>query len=205
MLLSLLFESPISFFMIVAAIMFAFTVHEYSHAQAAYSLGDNTPKYKGRLTINPLAHLDPFGTILIFIAGFGWGKPVPFNPYNLKNQRWGPAIVALAGPASNFFMFFASGFVLRFLNVHNEGLVSFLFIFAWLNLLLGFFNMLPFPPLDGSHIFSAIFPSFERKIKGFGANSFLLILAAIFLMMYVIIPFILPPIFKLVTGMSIGG
>ena len=201
MLISLLFENPISFFMIATSILFAFTVHEYSHAQVAHSLGDHTPKYKGRLTLNPVAHIDPLGMILIFIAGFGWGKPVPFNPYNLKEQRWGPGLVALAGPFSNFIMFLASGFVLRFLSVGNEGLFSFLTIFAWLNLLLGVFNLLPFPPLDGSHILAALFPSFEGRMTFSGGNIFM-ILAAVFLMMYFIVPYVLPPIFELVTGQS---
>ena len=201
MLISLLFENPILFFMVFVSILFAFTVHEYSHAQAAHSLGDNTPKYKGRLTINPIAHIDPLGMILIFIAGFGWGKPVPFNPYNLKEQRWGPALVALAGPFSNFIMFLASGFVLRFLDLPNESLILFLIIFASLNLLLGVFNLLPFPPLDGSHILAALFPSFEGRMTFSGGNIFM-IFAAIFLMMYVIAPYVLPPIFNFITGQS---
>jgi Zn-dependent protease len=102
MLIEILFINPIIYLMIAISILLAFSIHEYSHAQAAYSLGDPTPKYAGRLTVNPLAHFDPFGTLLIFIIGIGWGKPVPFNPYNLRNQRWGPALVGLSGPTSNF-------------------------------------------------------------------------------------------------------
>ena len=89
MLIELFFINPTLYLMVVISILFGFTVHEYSHAQAAYSLGDPTAKSQGRLTLNPLAHFDPFFTSLIFIIGIGMGKPVPFNPFNLRNQKWG--------------------------------------------------------------------------------------------------------------------
>ena len=101
MILGLLFSQPVLFIAWIAAILVALSVHEFSHALAGTVLGDNTAKNMGRLTLNPLAHLDMIGTLMLLIVGFGWGKPVPFNPFNLKYPKWGPAIVALAGPFAN--------------------------------------------------------------------------------------------------------
>ncbi len=119
MLIQILFENPVLFLIIATAIIFALAIHEFFHAWMAYYLGDNTAKDQGRLTINPLVHLDPFGTLLLFIVGIGWGKPVPFNPHNLRDQKWGPALVALAGPASNFGMAVTLGLILRFIEIPN--------------------------------------------------------------------------------------
>lgn len=201
MLIQLLFENPLLFLMITVAIIFALTIHEFFHAWTAFYLGDSTAKDQGRLTINPLAHLDPFGTLLLFIAGFGWGKPVPFNPYNLRNQKWGPALVALAGPASNFFMALIVGFSLRFLTLTDPYLFLFLSYFVWINLLLGIFNLMPIPPLDGSHILSVLFPALEYLKTSFQNNIFFLI-GIIFFMIYIGIPFIIKPLFVLITGIS---
>lgn len=197
MLISLLFTNPILYLMIAVAILFAFTIHEYFHAQAAYSLGDPTAKYAGRLSVNPLAHFDPFGTLLIFIIGIGYGKPVPFNPYNLKNQKWGPALVGLAGPFSNLLSASIVGLLLRFLNFSNPALITFLTFFVWINLSLAIFNLLPIPPLDGSHVFSNFLPlSFSK----FQRNPFLIIIA-FFFMIYIGIPYICSPLFAIITGM----
>lgn len=204
MIIELLFINPILFLMVVVSILLALSVHEYSHAQMAYSLGDPTAKNQGRLTINPFAHLDPFGTILLFIIGIGWGKPVPFNPYNLRNQKWGPAFVGLAGPASNLSMALVVGLVLRFLGISNVGLVTFFSIFIWINLVLGVFNLMPVPPLDGSHIlFSVLPPHLEHvKITLFKSGLFLT-LGVIFFMMFIGIPFICQPLFYLITGIPL--
>lgn len=203
LLIELFFLNPSLFFMIVVSFMFTLGVHEYSHAQMAYSLGDPTAKDQGRLTINPLKHLDPFGTLMILIAGFGWGKPVPFNPHNLRNQKWGPALVGLAGPSSNFLMALVPGLALRFLDLSNVSLILFLSIFVWLNLVFGVFNLLPFPPLDGSHIFFTLFPSFEAvKILLF-QNIFLSIIGAVLFMSLVAFSLICEPLFALITGMPL--
>ncbi|PIS39496.1 MAG: site-2 protease family protein [Candidatus Nealsonbacteria bacterium CG08_land_8_20_14_0_20_38_20] len=204
MLIELLFSNPIVYLMVAIAILLGFSVHEYSHAQAAYLLGDPTAKLQGRLTINPLAHFDPLGTLLIFIIGFGWGRPVPFNPFNLRNQKWGPALVGMAGPLSNFFMALFVGLLLRFFIFGNPGLVFFFSIFVWLNLILGTFNLLPIPPLDGSHIFLALLPrSLEGlKISIFQSSPFLIFFAILF-MFYIGYPFITSPLFTLITGMPL--
>lgn len=201
MLIELLFINPLAFFMIAVSILLALSVHEYSHAQMAYFLGDPTAKYQGRLTINPLKHLDPFGTLMIFIIGFGWGKPVPFNPHNLRNQKWGPALVGLAGPLSNFIMALSVGLFLRFIELPNPALVLFFSIFVWLNILLGVFNLLPIPPLDGSHIFFTILPSSLNNLKiSLLRSGFLLIIVAFLFMIFIGIPFICRPLFALITG-----
>ena len=201
MLIQILFENPVLFLIIAVAIIFALVIHEFFHAWMAYYLGDNTAKDQGRLTINPLVHLDPFGTILLFIVGIGWGKPVPFNPYNLRNQKWGPALVALAGPASNFGLAVTVGLILRFAEISNPYFAFFLSFFVWINLILGVFNLMPVPPLDGSHIFFTLFPSLEN-VKASIQGSFLFLIVVIFFMIYIGIPFIIRPLFILITGIS---
>ncbi len=200
MLIQILFKDPVLFLIIAVAIIFALSIHEFFHAWMAYYLGDNTAKDQGRLTINPLAHLDPFGTLLLFIAGIGWGKPVPFNPYNLTNQKWGPALVSFAGPGSNFLMALLTGLSLRFLELDNFALVFFLSFFVWINLILGVLNLMPIPPLDGSHIFFALFPSLENIKASFAQGGFLFLIGVIFFMIYIGIPFIVRPLYILITG-----
>ncbi len=203
MLIELLFLNPIVYLMVAVSILFAFSVHEYAHAQAAYSLGDPTPKYFGRLTINPLAHFDPIFTTSIFIFGIGMGKPVPLNPLNFKNQRWGTFLVALAGPLSNFFLAFLAGLFIRFFGSLNLGLFYFLSIFTWINLVLATFNILPLPPLDGSHVFFAFLPNFFNEIKILLLfNPILSFILAIFFMEFFGFRLICQPLFHLLTGIS---
>lgn len=125
MLISVLFSNPLAFLMIAVAILFALSLHEFFHAWAAFVLGDPTAQKEGRLTINPISHLDPLGTLLLFLVGIGWGKPVPFNPYNLKDQKWGPALVSLAGPASNLTVALLVGLTLRFIGPIDPALSFF--------------------------------------------------------------------------------
>ena len=138
------------------------TVHEFSHALMGKWRGDKTAELQGRLTLNPLAHLDPLGLIPLLLFGFGWAKPVPYNPYNLKNPRWDSVLVALAGPAANFLMATLAAVILRFLLGYHlitslNLLIVFLFLSIVLNLLLLFFNLVPVHPLDGSKLLFAIF------------------------------------------------
>jgi len=152
-------------------ILFALTVHEFCHAWVADLLGDDTAKRQGRLTLNPLAHLDVLGTILMFMVGFGWAKPVPVNPLNFKNPRKGMWLVAIAGPASNLLMAIVSGLVLRsgVLSIVGldtasslTGMASTLIIIIILTLQFGIalavFNMIPLPPLDGSRVLYGLLP-----------------------------------------------
>jgi len=155
-------------------ILFALTVHEFCHAWVANMLGDDTAKRQGRLTLNPLAHLDVLGTILMFIAGFGWARPVPINPLNFKNPRRGMLLVALAGPVSNFIMAIVAGVGLRFIIPSLSGIelgstlsgvmsVSLVMIILTLQfgLALAIFNMIPIAPLDGSRVLFGLLP--ERQ------------------------------------------
>ena len=131
----------------------ALIIHEFSHAYVAYKLGDPTPKAMGRLTLNPLAHLDLVGTLAIFLIGFGWAKPVPINPYNFKNIRRDTALVSLAGPGANFILAIIGLFILYLIG-NNWFLEPFILI----NIVLGTFNLIPLGPLDGFKILSGILP-----------------------------------------------
>ncbi|MFA6028200.1 MAG: site-2 protease family protein [Patescibacteria group bacterium] len=169
MLISLLFTQPEVFFVWVLCVIIAISVHEFSHAMAGYLEGDDTAKLSGRLTFNPLAHIDWVGLILLIVVGFGWGKPVPFNPYNLKHKRFGPAIVALAGPCSNFILLVLVGLVLKlvilFSNLSPDNLlITFLVSLIQINLILMLFNLLPIPPLDGSKVLYTFLPYKYRNV-----------------------------------------
>ncbi len=151
--ITLLYQNPLYFVAWVAAILVALTVHEYSHALAAHLMGDQTAKRLGRLSLNPITHIDIVGFIALVMIGFGWGKPVPFNPYNLRYPKWGSALVAAAGPVSNIVMVAVFGMILKYThNLMPEGnlLVEFLTLLVMLNLILCLFNLIPVPPLDGS-------------------------------------------------------
>ncbi len=170
MLISLLFKDPIFFFAIFIALVISITVHEFSHVLTARLLGDRTGELAGRLNLNPFAHLDPWGTVAILLIGFGWGKPAPFNPYNLKARRFGPALVALGGPFSNFLLIIIFGLLLKFLFPVlgvDSYLTVFLSILVTFNGVLMIFNLIPLPPLDGSHILAGILGDRFRGISDF--------------------------------------
>lgn len=162
MFLNLLFGSPAVALAWIVAIFLVLTVHEFSHALVAKMCGDRTAEREGRLTLNPIAHLDPTGFILLLLFGFGWAKPVPYNPYNLRDPKWDSVKVALAGPASNLFMAVIAGIAFRVLVVGEiisplNLLSVFLFLTVLLNLFLLLFNIIPIHPLDGSKLFFALF------------------------------------------------
>ena len=160
-------------------LLLAITIHEFSHAYAADRLGDPTPRAMGRLTLNPLAHLDPIGTLMIFIAHFGWGKPVPIDPYNFKNPRRDEIIVALAGPISNIILGSTIGIISLTTGYFNE----ILYIIAIVNFSLAVFNLIPIPPLDGSKVFLNLMPvekAYEWE-KAFERYGFFIVAACLFL------------------------
>lgn len=170
-MLGSLLNNPISFLFWLAALIVAITIHEFSHAYAADRLGDPTPAAHGRLTLNPLAHLDPIGTLMLLIARFGWGKPVPIDPYNLRNPVRDSAIISLAGPASNLIL--AGILAVLYHLLSNTAFTftsatSFIFVITLIkaflipvitiNVILAIFNLLPVHPLDGFSIVRGILP-----------------------------------------------
>lgn len=152
-MLSAIFSNPALFLLWFSAVAVTLSVHEFSHAATAVLLGDETPRRMGRLTLNPLAHADILGTLMMLFVGFGWAKPVPFNPYNLRFKKWGPSFVAFAGPFSNLLVVILAGiahlFLRSFLGPDNL-LVYFLLFLATASVGLFLFNLIPIPPLDGS-------------------------------------------------------
>ncbi|MBI2635129.1 MAG: site-2 protease family protein [Parcubacteria group bacterium] len=200
-------------------LLFSVILHEVSHGFSAKLQGDNTAETAGRLTLNPLPHLDPFGSIilplLLAIPAFfgapsfiiGWAKPVPFNPNNLKNKRWGPALVALAGPLTNIILAMIFGILIRFsylIPALPPSFDMFLSYIVLINLLLAIFNLMPIPPLDGSKILFSALPrrwhNFETLLERQG---FILILIFIFFGFSLILPVIFS-LFNLIAGRQFG-
>lgn len=186
-------------------LIFSIVIHEFAHAWMANYLGDPTAKYAGRLTLNPLAHLDLFGSLIIplllyFTAGFvfGWAKPVPFNPYNLRDQKYGPALVGFAGPGANISVAVVFGLLFRS-GIFNAFLEIFTIIIV-LNLILAIFNLIPIPPLDGSKILFAFWPYQWEEARIFLERfGFIILLFFIFFAFRFILPIVFW-LFKLITG-----
>lgn len=145
----------------IPALLFAISIHEYAHAQCADSMGDPTARYMGRLTFNPMAHLDPIGALLLVVAGFGWAKPVPINTSNFRNRKEGVLKVSFAGPAANLFLCFLAALLMAVMNrlgMLSDGVYRFLLWMQLYNVWFAFFNLIPVPPLDGSKIVSELLP-----------------------------------------------
>lgn len=188
---------PLFFFFII--IIPSAILHEYMHGWVADQLGDPTARYAGRLTLNPAAHIDKWGTIimpllLFFLTRggflFAYAKPVPYNPYNLRDQKLGPMWVAIAGPLSNFALAFAFGLAIRFLPL-GAALADLLSIIVYANVLLGVFNLVPIPPLDGSKVLFAVLPDSLHQMRVFlERNGFFILLIFIFFLSHWIRPII---------------
>ncbi|NMB48539.1 site-2 protease family protein [Candidatus Kuenenbacteria bacterium] len=198
------FTQLIFFFLIIIP---SAIIHEYAHGWMADHLGDPTAKHAGRLTLDPRAHIDLYGTILmplflLLATGgsfmFAYAKPVPYNPYNLKNRKWGPALVGVAGPLSNLITAIFFGFLCRLLPVSTfTGLLA---IIAYANIILLVFNLVPIPPLDGSKILFALFPSSWENVRIFLERyGIIIFLLFVFYFSWIITP-ITSWLFRLVIG-----
>lgn len=169
----------------IPALLFAISIHEYAHAQCADSMGDPTARYAGRLTFNPMAHLDPIGAVLLVVAGFGWAKGVPINVNNFRNRREGILKVSFAGPAANLFLCFLAALLMALTNrlgLMSNGMYRFLLWMQLYNVWFAFFNLIPIPPLDGSRILSELLPAkqswqFNNIVDRYG---FFILIALVF-------------------------
>jgi Zn-dependent protease len=198
------------FIFIIFILIMSVVIHEVSHGFAALMLGDPTAKWEGRLTLNPLSHLDPVGSFLVpllgyFAGGFiiGWAKPVPFNPYNLRNQKWGEAIVALAGAVSNLVLALVFSLIIRVALAYgfmNQAFFSLAGFVVFINITLAVFNLIPIPPLDGSKILFAILPyKFQNLRTIFERYGLILVFVFIFILWPLVSPFV-SFLFKLFVG-----
>lgn len=208
---------------IIIALILSIVIHEVSHGYMANWLGDPTARLAGRLNLNPIVHLDPLGSVIIPAlliitnAGFlfGWAKPVPYNPYNLRNQKWGEALVAGAGPAVNILIAIIFSVFIRLADVLSldATIVSFFGYIVFINILLAFFNMIPIPPLDGSKILAALLPygaamkyrELTMMVERYG-------IFILFIFIFIMIQFLWPYLFTavvtfaaLLTGLSANG
>lgn len=195
-----LFNNPFAFFSWLIALIVAITIHEFSHAYAADRLGDPTPRVQGRLTLNPLAHLDPLGTLMLLIARFGWGKPVVFDPFNLRHPRRDAAIISIAGPVSNILLATILSLILRAGLTTDFAMLFYIFLqpVIVLNVFLAVFNLVPIHPLDGFKIVEGILPpDYARQwheLESYGMIFLLLMVFPLFGGTAPISRLIMPPI-----------
>ena len=187
-------------------IIIAMVIHEWAHARVAYALGDFTPRMMGRLTLNPAAHIDPIGLVLLFIAHFGWAKPVQINPYNFSDPKRDDILVSLAGPGANFAIAF---FTLIFMNILvkvgfpiTEGVEMVFSMIILININFGIFNLLPIPPLDGSHVLRQLLPDeLAEKYDELQQYSFIFL---IIILMTPIVSWVLVPARRIILDIFYG-
>ena len=195
-------EGFLAFVLLAVTLVLAIALHEYAHALAADLQGDRLPRAMGRLTLNPIRHLDPLGTVLLLVAGFGWGKPVEFRPEALSSRRFGAAIVALAGPSMNVVLAILGALAYRaVLGLETpEFLEHFLGGFVVINVILAVFNLLPIPPLDGSRLLTIFLPPGRQKIIYFlDRFGFLILIGIVFLA-----PWLLSPVIDFALDLVLG-
>jgi Zn-dependent protease len=204
--LFLIRDEPQLFVAFVIAVIVGFTLHEFSHAAVASLLGDQTARSQGRLTLNPIPHLDPLGSIAIILAGLGWARPVPVNPAALRSRRLGEVMVSLAGPAANFVVALVSVIAMRIvypatgLTLDVPFSLRLLYTLVAVNVLLGVFNLLPIPPLDGSTLLSIVLPPSRQNIVRFLEQYGIFLLLGLL----ILAPNLLTPIFQAITRALYG-
>jgi Zn-dependent protease len=186
---NLLLTSPFAFFVWVSALLVAITVHEFAHAWMSDRLGDPTARFAGRLTLNPIAHLDPIGTLMLLFFRFGWGKPVPVDPYNLRHPRRDSALISLAGPSSNIILAVILAVLIRsshiFIGTPAYLVETILAPFIYMSVILGIFNLIPIHPLDGGKILIGILPAgladeWDRILEQYGLILLIILIFPIF-------------------------
>jgi len=182
-LLNLLLKNPLGFIIIAIPLLYAVIFHELAHGWVAWRMGDPTARSMGRLSLNPLKHLDPMGTMMLFLVGFGWAKPVPVNFNRLRDKRLGMILVSGAGIATNILLAFCALFLYRLLSLPSSSIpAQLLYYFARINIILAAFNLIPLPPLDGSKILMGFAsPSVRNFLSRFERYGFFIIIALLFL------------------------
>ncbi len=182
-LLNLLLQDPLGFIIIGIPLLYSIIFHELAHGWVAYRMGDPTAKSLGRLSLNPLKHLDPMGTIMLFIFGFGWAKPVPVNFDLLRDRRKGMILVSAAGVITNLLLAFCGLFLYRLLSLSPASIFAkMLYYFAQINIILGAFNLIPLPPLDGSKILMGFAsPSVRNFLLRFDRYGLIIIIGLLYL------------------------
>jgi Zn-dependent protease len=197
----------------IPALLAALTIHEYSHARAAVAMGDPTPKFLGRVTLNPIPHIDPIGMLMLFVAGFGWAKPVPINPRNFRDGRKGTLIVSLAGAGANVALGFVAWFLLMLLGELNLiGMVwqKTLWQLYRYNLMFAVFNLIPVPPLDGSKVLISLLPGHlayqYQKIEPYGNYILIALVLIPGLLSTIVTPFyrLIEFVIRGLTGLILG-
>jgi len=181
-LAALLLRNPVMFFILAIPLLYSVIAHEVAHGWVAYLFGDDTAKRSGRLSLNPLPHLDLMGTIALFIVGFGWAKPVPVNFGRLRNPRLGLICVSLAGCLTNIIIAAIAIFLLQFQNIRmNPFAATLLLVVARINIILGAFNLIPIPPLDGSKVLMGFLPpEAQRSLAALEPYGFFILIILLF-------------------------
>ncbi|MBM3243617.1 MAG: site-2 protease family protein [Candidatus Omnitrophica bacterium] len=198
-LISVLFSNPALFFVLAGVLLYSVIFHEIAHGWVARLFGDRTAEMHGRLTLNPASHIDPIGTLMLFLVGFGWARPVPVNYYNLSNSRWGLFCVSLAGCFTNILIATVALFLLHFNFIASHPAYSIILpIVVRVNIILGAFNLIPIPPLDGSKILMSFLPYRAQeslsRIEPYG----------FFILIFLIFTGILSPVIAFMQGLIYG-
>jgi Zn-dependent protease len=199
---------PLSLIFTIVILIMSVVIHEFSHGYVAELLGDPTPRLQGRLTLNPLKHLEWFGSVIVPLItslggfAFGWAKPVQWNPYNVKNKRWGEMLISIAGPGSNILIAVIFGMTIRFSSLFSGSFLSLAAYIVAINIVLAVFNLIPIPPLDGSKVLFSILPQtpyFNQIRYTIEKHAFVLMILVAFFLWKFVAP-IVPLLFHFITG-----
>ena len=200
---------PLTVIILIAVLVMSVVLHELSHGYVAEMLGDPTPRLQGRLTVNPLKHLELFGSVIVPIITalsgfpFGWAKPIQWNPYNVKNRRTGELLISLAGPAANILIALVFGLVIRFgVNSLPAGFFLISTYIVVTNIALAIFNLVPIPPLDGSKILFSLLPPKLSYVRGFIERYSIFMVLVLIIFVWPLVEPIIPFLFQVITGVS---